>query len=101
MKHCLTTKILLKRLAGSHFFPASNVVTLELAIKRGSADAQHLACQRFVTLHLLEDALNRRSLDIFQIGAGEPGGGSVVSQLRSWDSRGDGGGQIMEIDGPL
>ena len=54
-------------------FPGSNVVALELAIKRGPADAQHLARERLVTLHLLEDPLDGGALDVLKVGRGQPG----------------------------
>ena len=65
-------KNLLKRLAGDHFLTPADVVTLQLAIERGAADAQHLAGKRLVTFHLLENTLDGRAFDVFQVGAGKP-----------------------------
>src|SRR5437899_2376626 len=109
MKHRLTRSCaglrryqdLLQRLACRYVFPRSNVVSLKFAIERGSADTEHLAGQCFVTLYLLEDALDSRTLNVFQVSAGEPGTGSVISQLRSRDGGSDRGGQVMEIYRPL
>ena len=44
-----------------------DVIAFNFSIKRGSANPQHFACQELVTVHLLEDALDGGSLDIFQI----------------------------------
>jgi hypothetical protein len=64
---------LLQCLDRSPPFPGSNVVALELAIKRGPADAQHLARERLVTLHLLEDPLDGGALNVLKVGRGQPG----------------------------
>src|SRR5215469_15029060 len=47
--------------------PPSDVVPFQLSVKGRAADAEHPSCQGFVTLDLLEYALNGRPLNIFQI----------------------------------
>ena len=46
----------------------ANVVTLELAIESCPADAQHLAGERLVPFHLLEDALDCGAFDVLKVG---------------------------------
>ena len=46
---------------------AADVVSLEFAIERGPADAQHLAGERLVTLHLLKNPLNGGALYVLQV----------------------------------
>ena len=48
-------------------FARADVVTLELAIKSGAADAEHLAGADFVALDLGKDAGDGSALDIFQV----------------------------------
>src|ERR1700687_2870870 len=46
---------------------SSDVVALQLAIKGGAADAEHLAGQSLVSIHLRKNALDGCALDIFQV----------------------------------
>jgi len=56
--------------AGPKFLAATNVIALEFAIQGRAADAEHLAGESFVALHLFENAFNRRPFDVFEIGGG-------------------------------
>ena len=61
----------------SRHFPAADVVTLELAIERCPADAQHFSGEGFVAFHLFEDSLDGGALDVLEIGGREPGGATL------------------------
>src|SRR5258708_1701401 len=50
---------------------SANVVALQLAVKRGAADAEHASRESLIALDLLEDALNGCTFDVFQIGCGK------------------------------
>src|SRR6202521_5969147 len=52
---------------------SSDVVSLQLAIEGGAADAQHLAGQSLVSVDLRKNALDGCALDIFQVGGAEVG----------------------------
>src|SRR6202022_1503724 len=53
---------------------AADVITLQLAIEGGAADAEHLAGQSLVSIDLRKDTLDGGALDIFQIGGAKLGG---------------------------
>src|SRR5882757_2726609 len=74
--------LLLQGLQWRRHFPAADVVPLELAIKRCPADAQHFPGKRFVALHLLEDSLDGRALNVLEVSGRESGGRRrVVAQI--------------------
>jgi len=48
--------------------PRPNVIALQLPVKRGTADAEHLSRQGLITLHLFENSLDSGAFNVFQIG---------------------------------
>src|SRR5579863_5892330 len=89
---------LLQRLAGRSQTVATNVVALQLAIKRCAADAEHASGKSFVAFYLLEHALDRRALDVFEIGRSH---GVIAAQelsVTGGSCRPDAGGKVPGID---
>src|SRR5208337_2568348 len=67
-------QVLLQRRRALRLFAYPDVVTLQLAIEGGTADAEHLAGQSFVSVDLGKDAFDGGALDISQVCGMEVGG---------------------------
>src|SRR5271166_1926719 len=89
---------LLQCLGRSHLRAATDVIALELSIQGGAADTEHLTRHCLVSLHLFEDALNRRPFNVLQVGRGHRIGDYADRHFGGRGGRCDGGRQIPEID---
>src|SRR6266481_3531298 len=88
---------LLQRLAGRQR-TAAYVVALQLAVEGRPADAEHFARQHLVAFHLLEDTLDGRAFDIFEIGGRESIAGAQSGLVLGRRFGGNCRGQIVDID---
>src|SRR5262249_37080786 len=80
----------------------ANVIALELAIKRGAADAEHFAGEGFVTVSLLEDAKNGHALHFRERGGGKSGCIGNRGKIGPGGLFGtDGGRKILDVYGLL
>src|SRR5215813_282262 len=88
----------LQGLARYRMASTADVIALQFAVKRGTADAEHFPRECFVTFDLLEDALDGGAFDVFEVGGRYWRCGARRIAFRCLRGGGDRWRQIVDVE---